>query len=315
MNDTVGVVAVTFSSGESLDAFLLSLDKASARPLDIVIADNGSTDDAPERASRRPDVRLLRTGGNLGYGKAANLGVQATSSDWVVIANPDVIWTPGSLDDLLAAADRWPRAAAVGPLIRTPAGDIYPSARRLPSLSGGAGHALLGWCWPANPWTAAYREERGVPHEREAGWLSGSCLLVRRAAFQSIGGFDPRYFMYFEDVDLGDRLGAAGWLNIYAPAAEVIHEGSHSTSKHAGAMLAEHHRSAYRYLSGRYPGWRWFPVRLALRTGLAARARVAPKLAEIAERRRAAARRPHLNRPFDPARRYSDPTSDRERHE
>src|ERR1700675_225979 len=94
-----------------------------------------------------------------------------------------------------------------GPLARDPDGSVYPSARHLPSLVRGSMHAVLGPVWPRNPWTAAYRQERLEPSERTVGWLSGSCLLVRRSAFSQIGGFDERYFMYMEDVDLGERLG------------------------------------------------------------------------------------------------------------
>jgi N-acetylglucosaminyl-diphospho-decaprenol L-rhamnosyltransferase len=101
-----------------------------------------------------------------------------------------------------------------------------------------------------------------------------------------VGGFDPGYFMYFEDVDLGRRLAAAGWLNVYAPSAEIIHTGSHATAQNRQAMFLEHHRSAYRYLAGRYPGRRWAPVRLALRAGLLGRARLAPPLIDLAARRR-----------------------------
>jgi N-acetylglucosaminyl-diphospho-decaprenol L-rhamnosyltransferase len=130
-----------------------------------------------------------------------------------------------------------------------------------------------------------------LPIERVAGWLSGSCLLLRRAAFDSVHGFDPGYFMYFEDVDLGERLAAAGWLNVYAPSAEIVHTGSHATEQNKQAMFVEHHRSAYRYLAGRYPGRRWAPVRLLLRTGLMARARLAPSLIGLAARLRTAAAR------------------------
>ena len=99
----------------------------------------------------------MRTGGNLGYGRAANIGVAATTADLVVIANPDVVWSPGALDTLVEAAQRWPEAASFGPLIRTVDGEVYPSARALPSLAPGIGHALFGWFWPGNPWTATYR--------------------------------------------------------------------------------------------------------------------------------------------------------------
>ncbi len=279
---TIAVVTVTYSPGEALEAFLDSLEKASVEQVEVVLADNGSTDGAVNAAARRPDVRVVTTGGNLGYGAGANAGVTATEAEYVLIANPDIVWQPGSLDELLTAAERWPRAGSLGPLIRTPHGDIYPSARAVPSLGRGIGHALAGWWWPSNPWTASYRRERGEPVEGPTGWLSGSCLLVRRVAFEQVGGFDPSYFMYFEDVDLGERLGRAGWLNVYVPSAVVVHTGGHATSREPVHMAAQHHRSAWIYLSRRYAGWRWLPVRWAIRAGLAARSLLARRMPRVA---------------------------------
>ena len=269
----LAVVTVTYSPGDTLETFLDSLAKATSRPLRVLLADNGSTDGAPERAIHREGVQLLRIGENVGYGSAANRGVVEWGPEvgWVVVANPDIEWHPGSLDELLAAAQRWPRAAALGPLIRQPDGAVYPSARLLPALGRGIGHAVLAPIWPGNPWTTAYRQSDTALGERTAQWLSGSCLLLRRAAFESVGGFDSRYFMYFEDVDLGERLGRAGWLNVYVPSAEVTHLGGHATSRVSEQMLAEHHRSTYRYLADRHPGPLYAPLRLALRAGLAGR--------------------------------------------
>jgi N-acetylglucosaminyl-diphospho-decaprenol L-rhamnosyltransferase len=265
------VVVVTYSPGESLTGFLTTLRAATTRPLDVVLADNGSTDGAPERAAAAEDVRVLRTGGNVGYGAAANAGLAGRRSGWALVANPDIRFEPGAVDELLAVASRWPRAATVGPAIRTPDGELYPSARDLPALSTGIGHALLGWAWPGNPWTARYRREREAPRERTAGWLSGSCLLVDLEAFSSVGGFDPGYFMYFEDVDLGARLGERGWLHVYAPSALVEHEGGHATQREPRRMQRVHHTSALRYLSRRYPGPANAPLRAALRAGLGGR--------------------------------------------
>jgi N-acetylglucosaminyl-diphospho-decaprenol L-rhamnosyltransferase len=266
------VVAVTYSPGAVLEGFIESLARATTQPVQIVLADNGSTDGTPEAAvARHPNVTLLPTGGNIGYGPAANAGLAGMLSGYAIIANPDVRFEPGSVDELLAAAQRWPRAATVGPAIRTPQGELYPSARDLPRLSTGIGHALLGWAWPANPWTARYRRERESPRERPAGWLSGSCLLVDLEAFWSVGGFDPGYFMYFEDVDLAERLTRRGWLHVYAPSAVVVHEGGHATQRDAHRMQRVHHTSALRYLSGQYPERRQAPLRAALRAGLGAR--------------------------------------------
>ncbi|MER7081474.1 N-acetylglucosaminyl-diphospho-decaprenol L-rhamnosyltransferase [Saccharopolyspora kobensis] len=275
--DELAVVTVTYSPGETLGRFLDTLEQATDRRTRVILADNGSTDGEPERAAEeRADVEFVPTGGNLGYGSGANRGVAQLSSEygWVVIANPDLEWQPGSLDELLAAAKRWPRGGSFGPLIKEPGGEVYPSARMLPSIGRGAGHAVFGKVWPKNPWTRAYQQSEAQITERPAGWLSGSCLLLRREAFDSVDGFDPRYFMYFEDVDLGDRLRRKGWLNIYVPSAEVMHIGGRSTSKAAKRMLLEHHRSAYRYLADRHPGPVWAPLRLALRAALAIRARI-----------------------------------------
>ena len=266
------MVAVTYSPGASLDEFVESLAEATARPTDVVLADNGSVDGAPERVSAaHANVRLLRTGGNIGYGAAVNAGLADVTEGWALVANPDVRFEPGSVDELLAVAARWPRAATVGPAIRTPDGELYPSARDLPRLSTGIGHAVVGWAWAGNPWTARYRREREVPRERPAGWLSGSCLLVDLAAFNSVGGFDPGYFMYFEDVDLADRLGRRGFLAVYAPSAVVVHEGGHATRREPHHMQRVHHASAVRYLSGQHPGLRNAPLRAVLRAGLGGR--------------------------------------------
>ena len=280
--DELAVVTVTYSPGEVLGTFLDTLAEATKRSPRVVLADNGSVDGAPERAAAsREGVELLHTGGNLGYGTAANRAVAVLPPEfgWVVVANPDIEWTPGSLDTLLDAGDRWPRAGSLGPLIREPDGTVYPSARLLPSLGRGIGHALLGRLWPGNPWTRSYRQSSASLVERPAGWLSGSCLLVRRSAFETIRGFDERYFMYFEDVDLGERLGRASWQNVFVPTAEVVHLGGHATARASERMLAEHHRSTYRYLAGRYRGPWLTPLRLALRLGLAARARLAVRAA------------------------------------
>jgi N-acetylglucosaminyl-diphospho-decaprenol L-rhamnosyltransferase len=191
-----------------------------------------------------------------------------------VVANPDVQWGPGSIDALLDAVSRWPRAATFGPLIHDPDGSVYPSARHLPSLIRGGMHAVVGPLWKNNPWSTAYRQERLEPSERPVGWLSGSCLLVRRAAFEQVGGFDERYFMYMEDVDLGDRLGKAGWLNVYVPSAEVLHHKGHATARESATNLSAHHKSTYLYLADRHSGWRRAPLRWAMRGGLAVRSRL-----------------------------------------
>ncbi|WP_137874373.1 glycosyltransferase family 2 protein [Rhodococcus sp. Q] len=278
MSSQLAVVTVTYSPGKHLREFLETLEVATDLSTQVILADNGSTDGEPEAAAAANDnVRLLRTGGNIGYGGAINRAVAELDSDaeFVVIANPDIRWEAGSIDELLKAAQRWPRAGALGPLVREPDGTVYPSARHVPGLVSGAGHAVLGTVWPSNPWSTRYRQEDEQISERSVGWLSGSCLLVRRAAFDSIDGFDSRYFMYMEDVDLGDRLGRAGWHNVYVPTSEVTHAKGHAAGRHPELMLPAHHASAYRFQADRHPHWWQAPLRWALRGGLAVRSKLA----------------------------------------
>jgi N-acetylglucosaminyl-diphospho-decaprenol L-rhamnosyltransferase len=278
VSDELVVVTVTYSPGPHLGRFLASLSHATDRPVTVYMVDNGSTDGAPEEAlATYPNARLLRTGANLGYGTAINRAVaeifeHSEYPEFFVVANPDVQWGPRSIDVLLEAAGRWPRAGSLGPLIRDPDGSVSPSARHLPSLIRGGMHAVVGPIWKKNPWTAEYRQERREPSERSVGWLSGSCLLLRRAAFDEVDGFDERYFMYMEDVDLGDRLGRAGWQNIYVPLAEILHDKGHATGRDPSRNLAAHHRSTYIFLADRHSRWWQGPLRWTMRGALAVRA-------------------------------------------
>jgi N-acetylglucosaminyl-diphospho-decaprenol L-rhamnosyltransferase len=267
----VSVVVVTYNPGRSLDACLRSLRHALDVPYEVMIVDNGSVDGAPERAAARHRARLIHVGRNAGYGTAANIGVAESEAPWVLVINPDTEFLPGSLSRLLDATRRWPGAGVFGPALLNDDGTVYPSARSIPSLTAGIGHALCVRWWPSNPWTAAYRREGQLPVEGPTGWLSGACLMFSAAAFASVGGFDERYFMYFEDLDLCERLATAGWSNVYVPSAAVHHVGGLATAQVPATMTLAHHRSAVRYLTGRYPKVRHAPLRWALRVGLGVR--------------------------------------------
>lgn len=276
----VRVVVVTWVSGEVLPSFLATLAEATSSAYEVVVVDNASPSGPPEVPE---GVLLLEAGGNLGYGKGANLGASGFDGDWLVVANPDVEWEKGALDALLEAARRWPGAGCLGPAIRTPSGQLYPSARAFPSLGRGIGHALLGPFWPGNRWTRSYRSEQGRPVEGTTGWLSGSLMLLRREAWEQVGGFDPKYFMYCEDMDLCRRLSEAGWTNVYVPSAVITHVGGHATRARSASMLREHHRALFTYLSEHYRGARWAPLRALLGAGLFVRYVLASRIRTLGE--------------------------------
>jgi N-acetylglucosaminyl-diphospho-decaprenol L-rhamnosyltransferase len=273
----VRVVTVTHNSQAAIGAFLDSIPAASVHPTPVTVVDNRSEDPEAIRAivdgAGAEWVGLDR---NAGYGSGVRAGIEAGPvADYYLISNPDVVLGAATVDVLVAAAEEEPLAGAVGPKILTSDYSVYPSARNLPSLANGVGHALVGSLFPNNRWSREYRADTQYSEERRtAGWLSGACLLIRREAWEAVGGFDDRYFMYFEDVDLGERLTRSGWTNLYVPGAVVIHSGAHSTSKSRREMSRAHHDSAYRYLVGRYPKWYQAPLRWALRVGLEARWRL-----------------------------------------
>jgi N-acetylglucosaminyl-diphospho-decaprenol L-rhamnosyltransferase len=198
-----------------------------------------------------PAVSVVETGANLGFGSAANRGVAATAGEYVLILNPDTVVEPGTAKALSEALDRDPGLAVVGPRMENLDGTLYPSVRRFPEMAVAFGHAFLGLVWPANPATRRYRM-LDWDHERPAAdvdWVGGACMLVRRSAFDLIGGFDEAYFMYVEDVDLCWRLGQAGWRIGYEPSARVVHALGGSSRRVPYRMIAEHHRSLYRFVS------------------------------------------------------------------
>jgi N-acetylglucosaminyl-diphospho-decaprenol L-rhamnosyltransferase len=276
----VAVLTVSYGSRDVLGPFLATVPAASVAPTITVVSDNKPTGtDAVASLTADSGAHYLPLPENLGYGGAINAAAKGlpASVDWILVANPDLLLGPGSIDALVAAGESDPKIATVGPAIMTN-NEVYPSARSIPSLRNGVGHALFANIWLGNPWTKAYRKDSEYgDSRRDAGWLSGACVLVRRSIFDQIGGFDEGFFMYFEDVDLGYRLGKLGYRNVYEPAAVVEHSGAHSTDSSAGEsarMIAAHHTSAKRFLSRKYSGPLLWPVRVALRAGLTVRSTV-----------------------------------------
>lgn len=139
-------------------------------------------------------------------------------------------------------------AGAAGPRVDTPTGHVYPSARTFPSVTDSIGHGFLGLVWRNNPWSRRYlMSDRPLDRVQEVDWISGSCMMFRRSAFDEVGGFDESFFMYAEDVDLCRRLRDAGWSTLYVPAARVVHVQGVSTSRHPYRMIVAHHRSLFRF--------------------------------------------------------------------
>jgi N-acetylglucosaminyl-diphospho-decaprenol L-rhamnosyltransferase len=279
----LAVVVVNYNTGDYLARALASASEAAGDAgLELVVVDNASTDGSAERAvARHPGVRLISNPENRGFAAAANQGIRATSAPFVFLLNPDAEIVAGTLGGFAKVARERPGAGAIGPVVRDPDGSVYPSARRIPSVAEGLGHAFLGPFVP-NRWSRAYTiAEWDRRTERSVDWVSASCVLLRREALDAVGAFDERFFMYVEDVDLCTRLHGGGWDVLFSPELEVVHIGGVSTGGYRSRrMVVEHSRSIYKYfVKWRSPGWRaalrplaWAALRLRAEVVLLRRA-------------------------------------------
>ena len=250
-------VVINYEAGPLLtDAVRSVLAESSAGPVEVVVVDNGSHDGSIDQLLRAfPDVQVIASPGNVGYARAANLGIAATRAPVVAVLNPDTKLEQGTASAMLARLDTQPRVAACGPRVKNPDGTDYPSARVVPSLWVGFMHAVLAPFRPDNKYTARYHQRSADPSRpRVVDWLSGSAIFLRRSALDAIGGWDEDYFMYFEDVDLCWRLRRAGWEVAYEPGGVVWHVQGASTARRPYRMLVEHHRSAWRFAQRRMTG-------------------------------------------------------------
>ena len=240
---TVGCVIVDFTAGSHLVNSVLT-----SGVVDIVVVDNaGAGASATALGALASSVHIVEPGRNLGYGAGANRGVAALGeAELVVVANPDIVLHLGALGIMVDALEANPTWGIAGPTILNEAGTRYPSMRQFPNVFDAVGHATLGRVWPTNPFTRRYREMDPAP-DGTTDWVSGSCLIVRRSLFEELGGFDERYFMFAEDMDLCWRAKRAGHQVGTAPDAVVTHVEGVSRRVAPYRMQVAHHRSALRF--------------------------------------------------------------------
>ncbi|MGD8717191.1 MAG: glycosyltransferase family 2 protein [Candidatus Zixiibacteriota bacterium] len=219
--------------------------------MEIIVVDNASPDDSADVAASFPEVDVLRLPRNAGFGAANNAGAVRAKGDYLLFVNPDTETPPGLVATLLDFMEERPAAAAVGPKIVGRDGKLQRfCARRAPNFlnmmflvsgleeSRFAGSSLTHRYYPRPFYDAA-------PARAEV--LSGAFILVRRRAFEAVGGFDEGYFLYSEDVDLCMRLGRAGGELWYVPAGPVSHYTGGSRRLPNPLVVAESHRSLRRY--------------------------------------------------------------------
>lgn len=232
---------------DCLQAFFASSDV----PCEAVVVDNASSDGSADAVAERfPDVKVLRQPRNLGYGKANNAGLQECQGRFVLLLNPDVTVGPGCVGKLSDFLLVRPDVGAVGPKLLRPDGSLDLACRRGFPTPATAFYRLSGLSRVFKKSARFNRYNMGhasaeETHEIDSG--TGACLMLRRAAIDRVGFFDPDYFMYGEDIDLCFRLKLGGWKVYYLPAATAVHLKGMSTQQATRRMLFEFHSSMWTF--------------------------------------------------------------------
>ena len=255
MSAPVTIAIVSWNTRDLLARCLESLRPEVERGrAEVWVVDNASSDGSPDLVRERFDwVHLIASPDNNGFGKAINTVARQTGSEWIATANADIALHPGALDALLEAGARDPRAGAVAPRLRLPNGETQHSVFAFPTITFSLLLAIGAYkvsrtLGDRRAFVGYWDTERA----RRVPWAIAAFLLVRRSAWDEVGGFDERQWMYAEDLDLGWRLKEAGWATRYEPRAVVEHESSASTSQLWGAELAPHwQRATYGFIARR----------------------------------------------------------------
>ena len=229
----ISVIIVSYNARYYLEQCLHSVE-AALRNLDgeIIVVDN----DSPEKPigfirDKFPKVHFIESKENLGFAKANNLGVEKAKGEYVLILNPDTLIPENLFDKILPFADVHEKMGALGVRLIDANGKFHPESKRnIPTLQNTFGK-LFGTLISKKNSKAYYKTEVGEFEVAPAEILVGAFMLMRREIYREVGGFDPQYFMYGEDIDLSYTLELKGYTNYYFGEISVIHYKGESTRK------------------------------------------------------------------------------------
>ncbi len=246
----VSVVIINYRSYDELTGCLAGLsasDRISSQA--IVVDQESDTGRAATIHEQFPALTLLPNRSNDGFAAGVNRGAARAEGRYLLLLNPDTVVSRGLIQTLADWLDAHPNVAVVGPRILNADGSVQPSARRFPDFTTGLG-GRQSWLTRISPdnWLSRRNLEWSRASEPvDVDWVSGACMMIRRSAFDAVGGMDDRFFLYWEDADLCRRLLTAGYRTVYVPSVSAVHEGSRASRHAAARSLVAFHRSAFRY--------------------------------------------------------------------
>jgi GT2 family glycosyltransferase len=274
----VSAILVNYNAGQELTVALRSIEaECHGTEWEALIVDNASTDGSAAAVDGFPHTTVIRNSGNVGFGRAVNQAVAASKAPLLLLMNPDCQLKPGAMTALRGVLADTPSCAVAGPRILDPGGTVQGSARGDPDmLTGlfgrtGALRVLLPFLPVARRNVVVEDAVRSGASSVVVDWLSGACMLVRRDAFMAAGGFDERFFLYWEDADLCRRLRSRGYHVRYVPGATAVHQVGRSSQTARRSSIRAFHDSAYLYYATHVAPGALSPRRLLARALLGAR--------------------------------------------
>lgn len=251
--EQIAAAIVNYNTRDELRACLVGVIQSGIT--EIVVVDNASSDGSAEMVRQEfPQVHLEANPVNTGYGSGANRAIALCSSPFVLLLNSDTLTPRNLLEPLCQYLDLHPQAAVVGPRLLNLDGTWQASFFHFPSpLFTLLQATSLGKLAARIPLLKdRYLPASDPDQSRQVPWVLGAALVIRRSAFEEVGGFDESYFMFSEEVDLCYRLQQAGWQVHYAPVVDIVHIYGASTSKVAGRMEAARYLSTRRFYELHY---------------------------------------------------------------
>jgi len=253
------IVIVNWNAGDQLTDCLASFAPACQDPTfklsKCIVVDNASTDGSAEHLAALPfPIEVIRNRANTGFASASNQGARAGSSEYILFLNPDVRLFPDSLTRPLAflADPLHERVGVVGLQLVGEGGAVQRNVTRFPT-PGDLFFQMLGFdrLFPRQ-FPPLFMSGWDYGDSRVVDQVPGAFFLIRRGLFESLGGFDERFFMYFEDLDLAFRARRAGFTSYYLAEARVFHRGGGTTSQVKASRLFYILRSRAQYVAKQY---------------------------------------------------------------
>jgi GT2 family glycosyltransferase len=257
---SVSIIIVSFNAKKHLDDCLTSLTSAPpATPHEIVVVDNASMDGSAALVrSKWPAVKVIEQATNVGFAAGNNAGIRATAGALILLLNNDTVVPAGAVDSLVQRLLAHSDAAVAGPRLVDGHGRPELSFGRMISPFNELRQKLTMLLYRRGVRSVSRMVERETQREHDVDWVSGACLLVRRADAERAGLLDERYFLYTEDVDFCAAIRAMGRRVIFTPAAEVVHLGGMSRATAPAAMNVAYRKSQLAFYEKHHP--RWAPV-------------------------------------------------------